>query len=156
MQTGAKREHFEKIAARYPDRRSAILPLLHLVQRERGYVAPDDCEAIAEFLELEAAEVQSVASFYTMLSREPVGKHTIWVCTNISCMLNGAESILEHISAKLGIKPGETTQDKMFTLRVAECLGSCGTGPMMQIDDRYYENLTQEKVDKILTDVGSD
>ena len=90
-----------------------------------------------------------------MLSREPVGKHTIWVCTNISCMLNGAESILEHISAKLGIRPGETTRDKIFTLRVAECLGSCGTGPMMQIDDTYYENLTADKVDKILGELGS-
>ena len=155
MQTGAKREDFEKIQARYPDSRSAVLPLLHLVQRERGYVAPEDCETIAEFLGMSPAEVQSVASFYTTLSREPVGEHTIWVCTNISCMLNGAESILKHISHKLAIKPGETTPDKRFTLRVAECLGSCGTGPMMQIDDTYYENLTSDKVDKILAEVGS-
>jgi NADH-quinone oxidoreductase subunit E len=154
MVTETQKEDFDKIAARYPDSRSAVLPLLHLVQRKRGYVAPEDCETIAEFLRLQPAEVQSVASFYTMLSREPVGQHTIWVCTNISCMLNGAESVLEHIAHKLGIRPGETTPDKRFTLRVAECLGSCGTGPMMQIDETYYENLTPEKVDEILGEVG--
>jgi NADH-quinone oxidoreductase subunit E len=93
--------------------------------------------------------VASVASFYTMLHRKPVGRHLIQVCTNISCSLLGAEHLLDHVGHKLGIRPGETTPDGKLTLMEVECLGSCGTGPMMQVDDQYYENLTVEKIDQI-------
>jgi NADH:ubiquinone oxidoreductase subunit E len=102
-------------------------------------------------MEFSPALVASVASFYTMLNREPVGRHLIQVCTNISCSLLGAEHLLEYISRKLGIQPGETTPDGEFTLLEVECLGSCGTAPMMQVNDRYYENLTEEKADQILS-----
>jgi NADH-quinone oxidoreductase subunit E len=99
------------------------------------------------------AYVTSTASFYTMFNLKPVGQHLIQVCTNISCSLLGAGHLVEYIGQKLGIKPGETTKDGKFTLLEVECLGSCGTAPMMQLDDRYYENLTVEAIDQILADV---
>jgi len=107
------------------------------------------CE-LAEIFRLTPNEVHEVASFYTMLFRKPVGRYVIWVCTNISCMLCGAEGILAHLESRLGIRPGETTPDGRFTLMEAECLASCGTAPVVQINDDYYENLTLEKLDRIL------
>ena len=107
-------------------------------------------EEVAAEMDVPPALVASVASFYTMLNRRPVGRHLIQICTNISCSLLGAERLAEHISHKLDIEPGETTVDGKFTLLEVECLGSCGTAPMMQVDDHYYESLTQDRVDEIL------
>jgi NADH-quinone oxidoreductase subunit E len=109
---------------------------------------------VAEVMGLPPTEVASVASFYTMFNRQPVGENLIQVCTNISCSLLGAEHIVEYIKNRLGIDVGETTPDNKFTLVTVECLGSCGTAPMMQINDTYYENLTEEKIDQILAELA--
>lgn len=144
------RTRIEALIERYPERRSALIPALKLAQREAGYLSAEVLCELAEIFRLTPNEVHEVASFYTMLFRKPVGKYVIWVCTNISCMLCDAEAILAHLVSRLGIRPGETTPDGRFTLMEAECLASCGTAPVVQINDDYYENLTLEKLDRIL------
>jgi NADH-quinone oxidoreductase E subunit len=144
------RTRIEALIERYPERRSALIPALKLAQRESGYLSAEVLCELAEIFRLTPNEVHEVASFYTMLFRKPVGRYVIWVCTNISCMLCGAEGILAHLESRLGIRPGETTPDGRFTLMEAECLASCGTAPVVQINDDYYENLTLEKLDRIL------
>jgi NADH-quinone oxidoreductase E subunit len=144
-----------KIQAEYPDPQSALLPALYLVQADYGGWLPEEAfDELAVVMELPAAQVAAAASFYTMLHRKPVGHHLIQVCTNISCSLLGAQHLVAYISQKLGIQPGQTTQDGQFTLLEVECLGSCGTAPMMQIDDNYYEELTEAKVDQILASLA--
>jgi NADH-quinone oxidoreductase E subunit len=141
-----------QLKARYPYARSALLPALHLAQREHdGWLSDELMAEVAEVMDLPPTEVRSVVSFYTMFNRRPVGKHLVQVCTNLSCSLLGAEHIVEHLKHKLGTEVGETTPDGLFTLLEVECLGSCGTAPMMQINDTYYESLTVERVDEILT-----
>jgi NADH-quinone oxidoreductase subunit E len=135
---------------KYPQKRSALIPALQLAQKEAGYISPEIVREIAQMFSLSPNEVNEVASFYTMLYRKPVGKHVLQVCTNISCLLCNAEQIMEHLVKRLGIRPGETTPDGKFTLMEVECLGSCGTSPVVQINERYHENLTLEKLDKIL------
>jgi NADH-quinone oxidoreductase subunit E len=134
----------------YPRKRSALIPALQLAQKEAGHISPELVCEIAQMFSLSPNEVNEVASFYTMLHRKPVGKYVLQVCTNISCLLCNAEEIMERLTQRLGIRPGETTPDKKFTLIEVECLGSCGTSPVVQINDRYYENLTPEKLDQIL------
>jgi NADH-quinone oxidoreductase E subunit len=139
------------LARAFPDPRSAVLPALHLAQEDRGGWLPAEAiDEVAALLDVPATHVGAVASFYTLFNRRPVGRHKIYVCTNVSCSLLGAEQILEFLASRLGIRPGETTPDGLFSLFEAECLGSCGTAPMMQVDDRYYENLTEAAVDDIL------
>ena len=144
------REEFNGIIKRYPDKHAGLLPVLHLAQKEFGYISREVMDYVASLIDLPPSEVYGVATFYTMYNEKPVGKYFIQVCTNISCTLLGGEEIVKHIENKLSIKVGETTKDNKFTLATAECLGSCGTAPMMQINDDYYENLTLEKVDAIL------
>jgi NADH-quinone oxidoreductase subunit E len=140
-----------QLKERYPQAKSALLPALHLAQREcGGWLSDETIAQVAEVMGLPPVEVRSVTSFYTMFNRQPVGKFLIQVCTNISCSLLGAEHIVEHLRRRLGIEVGTTTPDSLFTLLEVECLGSCGTAPVMQIDDTYYENLTVERVDEIL------
>jgi NADH-quinone oxidoreductase subunit E len=135
----------------YPDPQSALLLAIFLAQRDYGGWLPGrSFGEVAEVLDLPVTLVAATASFYTMFHRQPVGRHLIQVCTNISCSLLGAEHLLAYVSRKLGIQPGETTEDGRFTLLQVECLGSCGTAPMMQVDDCYCENLTEEKIDQIL------
>lgn len=136
--------------AKYPVRRSAILPLMFIVQRERGYLDPPGVAFLADKLQVRITDIWEVATFYTMLYTEPVGKHHVQVCRTLSCAIMGAKKITDHCSQKLGIKVGETTADGRFTLTEAECLGSCGTAPMMQVGFDYYEDLTPERVDQIL------
>lgn len=150
MISEATKKKIVEEAGRYPEKRSALLPALYLVQGEEGYVTREGAEAIAKTLGITPTEVFSVASFYTMFNLKPVSKYHIQVCKNISCHLAGAEQIIEHLSRKLVVSVGGTTADGKFTLSVVECLGSCGTGPMMQVNDQYYENLTEVKVDEIL------
>ena len=145
----------EKIAQRYPESRSALLPALFLAQEKYGYLTKEAMEEVASILGLLPVQVYEVATFYTMYNKKPVGKFHVQVCTNVSCSLLGSEMIVNCLGKKLGIKVGETTKDNLFTLTEVECLGSCGTAPMMQINDTYYENLTEEKVDKILEDLKS-
>ena len=143
-------QQIQALIGKYPHKRSALIPSLQLAQKEVGYLSNDTICEIARIFDLTPNEVYEVATFYTMLYKKPVGKYVIQVCTNISCLLCNAEDIVSHLSGKLGIQPGETTPDGKYTFLEVECLGSCGTSPVMQINETYYEELTPEKVDQIL------
>ncbi len=136
--------------AKYPVRRSAILPLMFIVQRERGYLDPPGVAYLADRLGVRVTDIWEVATFYSMINTEPVGRYHLQVCKTLSCKILGANRITKHCAERLGIKPGETTEDGLFSLSEVECLGSCGTAPMMQIGFDYYENLTTDKVDEII------
>lgn len=143
----------KEIMSHYPAERkkSALLPVLHIAQAEfGGWLSPETMDYVAEVLQIKPIEVFEVASFYTMFNLKPVGKVTFEVCQTSSCWLCGAEDIVKHFEKKLNIKVGETTKDGMFTLKTAECLGSCGTAPMMQCGASFHENLTYDKVDKLI------
>ena len=134
-----------------PERsRSALIPLLFVIQRERGYIDNPGVNYLAKFLNLEVTDVWETATFYSMFNMRPVGRHHLQVCKTLSCKIMGEPEITGHICDKLGIHAGETTGDGRFTLSLVECLGSCGTAPMMQVGFDYYEDLTTEKVDEIL------
>jgi NADH-quinone oxidoreductase E subunit len=137
--------------AKYPVMRSAILPLMFIVQRERGYLDPPGVLYLANRLGLRVTDIWEVATFYSMIHTEPIGRHHIQICKTLSCKIMGEPAITEHVCRKLGIRPGETTPDGNFTVSLVECLGSCGTAPMFQIGFDYYENLTPERVDEILS-----
>jgi NADH-quinone oxidoreductase subunit E len=138
--------------AKYPPerKRSAIIPILFIVQRERGWMDPAGVNYVAQKLGLEISDVWEVGTFYSMIYMRPVGKYHIQICKTLSCKIMGEPHITEHVCNKLGIHPGETTPDGRFTVSLVECLGSCGTAPMFQIGFDYYENLTTERVDQIL------
>ncbi|WP_019215907.1 NADH-quinone oxidoreductase subunit NuoE [Legionella tunisiensis] len=138
--------------AKYPadQRQSAVMRALMVVQEEHGSLTPELMDAVADYLEMPAIAVYEVASFYTMYELKPTGRHLVNVCTNISCKLCGSAKIVEHLQKKLGIKLGETTADGRYTLRSVECLGACVNAPMMQVDKDYHENLTTDKIDKVL------
>ena len=143
----------ERIMRRYPEgkQKSALIPLLHLAQAEfDGWLSPGAMDYVASLLNIKPIEVYEVASFYSMFNLKEVGKCVIEVCRTSSCWLMGAEDVVRHIEKKLHIKAGETTKDGMFTLKTVECLGSCGTAPMLQCGGDFYENLTLEKVDALL------
>ena len=145
----------QKLLSNYPEgkQKSAIIPILHVAQAEfGGWLSPETMDYVASIMKIKPIEVFEVASFYSMFHLKPVGKCVFEVCQTSSCWLNGAEDIVKYIEKKLGIKTGETTPDGMFTLKVAECLGSCGTAPMLQCGASYHENLTYEKVDKLIAD----
>ena len=150
----SKRE-IQQIRDEYPDAQSALLPALYLAQQDYcGWLPEQAFDEVAEAMGLPPTQVAAAATFYTMLNKKPVGRHLIQVCTNISCSLLGAEHLLSYISRKLGIKVGETTEDGRITLLEVECLGSCGTAPMMQVNDAYHEDLTEEKIDQILASLS--
>ena len=138
--------------AKYPpeEKQSAVMAALRIVQEEKGYLSPEMMDAVAEYLDMPAIAVYEVASFYTMYEREPIGKHLINVCTNISCKLSGSSEVIHYLEKKLKIKLGDTTADGQYTLREVECLGACVNAPMMQIDKDYHEQLTDEKIDRVL------
>ena len=142
----------ESHLTKYPaDRkRSALIPLLFVIQRERGYVDNQGANFLANFLDLEVTDVWETATFYSMFNMRPVGKHHIQICKTLSCKIMGEPEITDHICHKLGIHAGETTEDGKFTVSLVECLGSCGTAPMLQVGFDYHEDLTIEKVDKLL------
>lgn len=142
----------DALVAKYPVKRSACMDALKIAQRERGgHLTGEDMREVASILDMMPVEVESVATFYTMYNVErPIGRFHIQVCRNLSCDLLGAEMVIDYICRKLGIELGGTSEDNCFTLTTAECLGSCGTAPMMQINDKYYEDLTEEKIDEIL------
>jgi NADH-quinone oxidoreductase E subunit len=137
----------------YPQRKSAILPALTIAYRQLGYVDDDVYREISKIIRVPFVEIAEAATFYTMFPKEPRGKYLIQVCHNISCALLGADSLIGYLEKKLDIKKGQTTGDNLFTLISVECLGSCATAPMMQINNDFYENLTPEKVDQILEDL---
>ncbi|MGB7069203.1 MAG: NADH-quinone oxidoreductase subunit NuoE [Pyrinomonadaceae bacterium] len=138
--------------AKYPPERSrsALIPLLTLVQRERGWIDNPGVNFLAKFLGLHVTDVWETATFYSMFNLRPVGRHHIQICKTLSCKIMGEPEITDHICKKIGIHPGETTEDGKFTVTMVECLGSCGTAPMMQIGFDYHEDLTTKKVDEIL------
>jgi NADH-quinone oxidoreductase E subunit len=136
--------------AKYPVARSAILPLMFIVQRERGYLDPPGVAYLARRLKLRYTDIWEVATFYSMIHLNPVGRYHIQICKTLSCKIMGEPNITEHVCKRLGINPGETTDDGKFTVSLVECLGSCGTAPMFQVNFDYHENLTTAKVDQIL------
>ena len=145
-------EEMRMHVAKYPPERSrsALIPLLMLVQRERGWIDNPGVNFLAGFLNLEVTDVWETATFYSMFNLRPVGRHHIQICKTLSCKIMGEPEITEHVCNRLGIHAGETTADGKFTVSLVECLGSCGTAPMMQIGFDYHEDLTVEKVDQIL------
>jgi NADH-quinone oxidoreductase E subunit len=144
-------DEIQEVAAHYPVRRSAIMAALHLAQeRYGGWLPPEAFREVADALDLTPAYCHAVASFYDMYNLEPVGRHEIAVCTNVSCALEGAQQVLEAFERELGIHAGETTEDGEFTLRTFECLGGCGWAPVVAIDYRYREPVTPEDVPRVL------
>ena len=145
-------EKFAQLRADYPPEMtsSLVMPFLRIMLDEKKHLGESDAVYIAGYLGLPAMQVKEALTWYTMFYRQPVGQHVIKVCRNIACSLMGAERIIDHLSRKLGIKPGETTPDGRYTLLLVECLASCGTAPVMQIDDDYHENLTEAGIDQIL------
>jgi NADH-quinone oxidoreductase subunit E len=141
---------FEETVNRYPRKEAAILPVLYLAQQEFGYLGPEAIEYVARLMGQSPARVHGVVSFYTMFETKPIGRHHIQVCRTLPCALRGAEQLTSFIKRTLGIEVGQTTADARFTLSEVECLASCGTAPMMQVNDDYYENLTDDKVTEIL------
>ena len=148
-----KLKEVQQIVQRYPagKQKSALLPVLHLAQEEfGGWLSAETMDYVASVLNLQPIEVYEVATFYSMYNLKPVGRYMFEVCQTGPCMLNGSDNIIRYIFEKLGIKPGETTADGMFTLKTVECLGACGYAPMMQMGKTYREHLTKEKVDNII------
>ena len=147
------RQEIDKWVAKYPAewKQSAVMAALRIVQDENGgWLTPELMDKVAAYLDMAPIAVYEVASFYSMYEHKAVGKHKICMCTNISCMLNGSDEIVQHLEGKLDIKLGETSKDGRFTLKEVECLGACVGAPMMQIGEKYYENLTPELIDSIL------
>jgi len=148
--TKENKKKFDEAVKKYPQKKAALLPALWLVQEQMGWVSPESMEYLAGLLDVTPAYVYETVSFYTMYNRKPIGRHHIQVCDSICCSLREAKGTVEYLKKKLGIHVGETTPDGRFHLSTVECLGSCGTAPMMQVDNDYYENLTEEKIDQIL------
>jgi len=150
------KQRYEQILKRYPEKRAAVLPVLTLAQREFGWISPEVAEYIGNLMGYPASDMLSVASFYTMLHKRPVGKYHIEVCRNVSCWLMGTYRCVDEIKRRLNIGLGGVTLDGKFSLALTECLGSCGTAPAMQVGDRYFENLTPERVAEILEKLSND
>ena len=144
------RERMEAVASRFPQRLSALIPILYLVQQQHGYVTKAGMELAAEVLGTTPAYVDSVASFYTMLYRQPVGKYVLQVCRTLPCALRGAEDIIAYLQERLGVKPGETTPDQQFTLETVECLAACHVAPLMMVNATYKVHLDRAKLDAII------
>ncbi len=156
--TPERDRELEEILKRYPAphaRMAAVIPVLHLCQEQNGWISDEVITFVSNRLDLPPAHVKGVVTFYTLFNQHPVGKHQVWVCRTLPCALRGADDVLKHCEKRLGIKAGETTADGKVTLRTAECLASCGTAPMIQVDKQYHENLTLDQVDKILDKLRS-
>jgi NADH-quinone oxidoreductase E subunit len=140
----------EESLGRYPHKRAAIMPVLYIAQKQNGFISGEVMKEIARILEITPEDVLGVVTFYTMYHQQPVGKYHIQVCTNVSCMLKGGYGIYERVKEKLGIENMQVTLDKLFSLEEVECMGSCGTAPMMAVNEDYFENLTKEMTDQII------
>ena len=153
--TPERAREIDDLVSRYPSLQPALIPVLHVCQEQAGWIGDDVVAWVSRRLDLSPAHVKGVVTFYTLFNQAPVGRHQVWVCRTLPCALRGAEGILAHCEKRLGVHAGETTKDGAVTLRTAECLASCGTAPMMQVDKAYHENLTAERVDEILTGLGA-
>lgn len=139
-----------RIKEKYQDPRSCLLPSLYVVQRENGWIAPEAMAAIGELLNVPKATIKGVATFYSMFIHRPMGRHLIQLCTNVACMVMGAERLVEMLKTRYGLDPNGTTADGRFSLVIMECIGACGTAPAMLVDTDFHENLTEESITKIL------
>ena len=153
--TAENRAQFDEVIKRYPQdrRRSAVLPALYLAQSQQGYITANAIRHVAELLEITRADVEDVVSYYTMFYTRPVGKYVVNVCRTLSCAINGAERVTEELSAKLGIKPGETDKSGMFTLVEVECLGACDRAPAVMVNDAWHECLKPEDAGRLVDDL---
>ncbi len=140
----------EELKKSYPKPMAALLPVLWLAQEQFGWISDETMHYVAGLLDLPYNHVLGVVTFYTMYNQRPVGRYHIQVCANVSCMLRGSDNLIEHLEHRLGVRVGETTPDRLFTLSEVECLGSCGTAPMMQVNNDYYEDLSVEKIDNLI------
>jgi NADH-quinone oxidoreductase subunit E len=145
----------DELLTRYPQQRAACLPLLHLCQRQEGWVSPDVVAYVAQRLSLATSEVQGVVTFYTMYHQQPVAPNVVWVCRTLSCDLRGARELQKHLEKRFGCGLNGTSKDGKFTLKTAECLAACGQAPMVQINDEYHENLTLESLDRIINEIAA-
>jgi len=144
------KQRMRDLALRYPVARSAIMPALYIAQQEAGYITQEALQAVAETIGLTVDDVESVATFYTMYYQQPPGKKVIKICTSISCYLRGCDTLVSHLEQRLGLKRGETSADGNYTLMTAECLASCGTAPVLQVNDEFVENITLEMADALV------
>ena len=148
-------EQFDRLRDGYPPQMSAslVLPLLQIVQQRKGHVTAADAGLVADYAGVPSTQVIEALSWYTMLHRQPMGRHVVKVCRNIACALRGSDRLLAHVEKKLGVAPGETTADGRFTFLAVECLASCGTAPVMQVDETYHEQLDEATIDRILEEL---
>ena len=149
-----KEQVVDALIQRYPTRMAACIPVLHLCQEESGWVSPDIIDYVAGRLDMTTSQVKGVVTFYTMYHQDRVAENVVWVCRTLSCDLRGGKTIQEHLERRLGCGVGETSRDGKVTLLKAECLASCGTAPMVQLNDEFHEDLTTEKLDAILDELG--
>lgn len=145
----------DELLTRYPTKRATCLPVLHLCQRQAGWISPDVIDYVAKRLDIATSEVKGVVTFYTMYHQHQVAPNVIWVCRTLSCELRGARALQTHLEKRFGCSAGGTSKDGKFTLKTAECLAACGQAPMVQINDDYFEDLTIEKLDGILDDIAA-
>ncbi|WP_420447964.1 NADH-quinone oxidoreductase subunit NuoE [Candidatus Palauibacter sp.] len=155
FETGEGKRRLEAALSRYPTKQAALLPMLGFVQAEKGWIEPSDMVEVAEALDLTPAYVHSIATFYTMYNKHPVGRHFVQVCTNISCHLNRAEEVLDRFLEEVGTREGEISDDGEFTVIEAECLGACGFATVVQVNDRYLEDVTPDRVSGIVEKLRS-
>ena len=146
---------FEKWKARFPAgfESSLVMPCVRRIQEDRGYVADSDIDGLVEYLGVPRIQIEEVLSFYTQFRRKPVGRWHIQCCRNVTCSMRSAERLIDHLAQKLGIAPGQTTTDWRYTLSTVECLGSCGTAPVVVVNETYHENMTLEKIDALLAEL---
>lgn len=149
----AIKNKIEEMRPAYPTEQALLIPLLHMIQEEKGWLSTDSLKAAGEYLHLPLSKVKEVVTFYTMFNQEPVGKVHLQLCTNLSCWLNGSEKLHHCIEKRLGVKCGETTADGRYTYSEVECLASCGTAPVLQVNEDYYESLDEQSLKKLLDDV---
>ena len=145
------KKRFDEVLTRYPNKEAALLPTLHLVQETWGWISPEAVQYVGELLDLAPATVFGVVSFYDMYNQKPMGKYNLRVCTNLSCMVSNAYDIYEHLCEKLDVHPGERTKDGLYSVVEVECLGSCGTAPVVQVNNDYHESMDVSKMDDLLT-----
>jgi len=146
---------FEKLKARFPAgfESSLVLPCVRRIQEERGYIADEDIAGLVEYLGVPRIQIEEVLSYYTQFRRKPIGRFHLQACRNVTCSMRSAERLIDHLAKKLGVAPGQTTADGVFTLSTAECLGSCGTAPVVMVNDTYHENMSVEKLDGLLEEL---
>jgi NADH-quinone oxidoreductase subunit E len=153
MLTPEERARVEELKSRYPTAQSAVMGVLHMMQDKYGYISDETAQYTADLLGIPPESVLGVASFYEMFHQHPLGRYNLQVCTNVSCLLCGSDMVLRTLKDKIGIGIGETTPDGMFTIHEAECLGSCGTAPMMSVNKDYHEKLTPDRINAIIDEL---